>query len=145
VLRVNGSSGDSVLRRVRVGRFDPFEIFMAAPPSNESGPARFALYGWLTWPAPGDPVWPLPLGVGDLCFPPPRENPPRLKAIWNNLRHESFLGTPTLPSTPAPGVVFRKMNGLRRRVNFLLQGIVADAASPSGRAAVTNAIAVESR
>jgi hypothetical protein len=45
----------------------------------------------------------------------------------------------------APSVVLRRAAGIRTVATFFVQGIIVDSASPSGRAAVTNGIVVQSR
>src|SRR5262249_41290511 len=113
VLFVNGSAGAGLERRVVADKDAAFEITMGLPPSLAGHAARFALSGWLGWPAAGTKRT-LPFGLGESCMPTPltHDGPPNPKAIWNNAGHDALLGTPTLPSAPAPSTVFRRAAGL---------------------------------
>jgi hypothetical protein len=70
---------------------------------------------------------------------------PQPRIIWNNIGRAWLLGAATLPSSPAPSVVFRARRGIGRAGRGFLQGLVVDYASPQGQVGVTNGIALESR
>jgi hypothetical protein len=145
VLFVNDSPGSGPAREVVTGRFDPFEIRMDAPPSMQGGPARFALYAYVADPI-ASRVTLLPQRLGFFCMETPITvpSPWMLKKIWNNIGKESILGTPDLPSTPAPSIVLDRPGGLGAAAEFFLQGILVDPWAPSGKAAITNGIRVRS-
>jgi VCBS repeat protein len=145
VLRVNGSAGEGPERSLVVDRSAPLEIRMDAPPLDPSGPAAFVLYGWSALPD-ATTVRELPLGVGQSCLPLPLHGvAPQPFVTWNNLGHTRALGAATLPSRAAPSVVWRARRGIGRAGRGFLQGLIVDYASPQGRIAVTNGIALESR
>jgi hypothetical protein len=147
VLLVNFGRGLSGGRTLRFARGQSIEVEMFAPPSKPSGPSRFFLAAWAAVPSDAT-LTPLPAGLGTACLPMPIVGgSPRPGAIWNNFGGEAAtrLGAATHPSSPAPSVVFRSASGIGREVTFFLQGIIADAAAPNGRAAVTNGILVEIR
>jgi hypothetical protein len=86
----------------------------------------------------------LPFGLGETCIPTPLSGggPPNPKAIWNNIGKTARLGAATLPSAPAPSILFSRAGGLGRTVTFTVQGLILDSASLQGQAAVTNAVVV---
>jgi hypothetical protein len=144
VLFVNGSAGSGASRRIQVDPLAPFEIRVDAPPALPAGPSPCAIWAYLGQPDDDSPTA-LPMGVGTVCMPPPFASPPRLKAIWNSIGHWNVLGQPTLPSSPAPSVLLSRPGGIGRRIDAFIQGVILDSASPSGLAAVTNGVYVDSR
>ena len=69
------------------------------------------------------------------------------KKIANNIG-KAILGKENWPgpeTTPAPFTLIHAPDGLGFEGIFTLQGIVVDADAPNGRAAITNAIVLESR
>jgi len=140
VLFVNDSIGVGSERELTLGPADPVEIRMENSPSRPR--SRFALYGW-----PKEPTErsgrDLAFGLGGMCLPPPLAPACRfpIAVVWNNIvGHDDLLGTPNLPSSPAPSVVATIHFGLGSGATVFLQGIVLDRAAPNGRAAVTNGI-----
>lgn len=144
VLFVNDSAGTGPDRAVNALRFEPFTIFMSSPP-GESGPVPFALYAW-TAARSDATLRQLPRGIGRTCLPmPPSGGAPAPLVVWNTWGRARVLGAPTRPATGAPSIVLSLPSGAGRPARFFLQGLVRDARSPSGRAAVTNGITVEIR
>ena len=144
VLFANGSAGAGAERRIVIGRFDPFELRVDAPPSLASAGTCF--YAWLGEPH-GGTVQLLPRGLGRIAMPTPVRPGclPRPRQLWNNLGFEPLLGTPTLPSSPAPSVLVSAPGGLGGRVVAYVQGFIRDASAPNGRAAVTNGLVLDVR
>ncbi len=138
VLLVNAYPGDSVRREVSLAVNQPMVIVMARP-SSRTTISRFVLYASLRDPGPSD-VTSLPRGLGDMIFSPPfLEGSP--VAIWNNVGHSAILGRATLPSSPAPSVVFRRNSGAPRPVVVALQGLIEDDGSQiPARWSVTNGV-----
>lgn len=145
VLFINDSAGVGADRTVSITPTDPFSLRIAAPPSNPSGPAPFALYGWFGEPD-GGTVAPLPKGTGLLCMSIPLSGAggPLPRIIWNNLGKEPHLESANTPSQPAPSVLAERSTGIGRSGTFFLQGILRDDGSIQGRAAVTNGLRVVS-
>ena len=143
VLFVNESSGGA-RRRVVLTPSDAFEIFVTTPPAA-TGRASFALYAWTPRPGEGG-RFALPFRVGFTCLPTPLSSEgPAPRVVWNNTGRAA-LGTPTLPSSPSPSVVFARPRGLGRAATFLVQGVIADVASAGTRpASVTNGVIVDVR
>ncbi|MBI1854014.1 MAG: hypothetical protein HYR85_27060 [Planctomycetes bacterium] len=141
VLLVNASVGDPVTRELSLVRGSPMSIVMAQPTGQLR--ARFALYAW-----PGEPtastLASLPRHVGAMVFPPPfAGGSPRV--VWNNVGRVWALGVPTLPSTPAPSIVFRRAS-TPAPVTLTLQGIIEDDGSQSATGlSVTNAVILRVR
>jgi len=142
-LRVNGQTGDR-RRVVRVGRFEPLWIEMAAPPHGPS-PARFACYAWLDEPD-RITLTVQPFGLGTTGFPTflaggPGNLPLR---TWNNLGHRRRLGEPDLPSTPAPSVLLDRVQSVSLPSKVTLQGFIEDLGSEAqGPVSITNAVVLE--
>jgi cold shock CspA family protein len=141
VLFVNASSGDPLTREVLMGTGQPIISAMTAPSTLPQ--SRFALYAWLREPN-ASTLTPLPRDLGFMVIAPPflGRTPP---VIWNNLGYRRVLGTPTLPSRPAPVVIFRS-EGTSTPITFTLQGFIEDGGSaiPEG-VSVTNALVVHVR
>ena len=142
VLLVNGSSGDDAARTITLARDAAIEITMDRPPAMP-GDAGFALYVFAKAPN-ASTVAALPFGIGDAAMkmPPSGAGAQPLK-IWNNIGKPGVLGAPDFPSSPAPSTVLNRPTGLGRVGTFTFQGIIRDSASPSGIAAVTNGIVVQ--
>lgn len=139
VMFVNGSSGLGPARRLRVDRFAPFRIDMAASPGDPQ--SAFALFAWIGAPDPGSVVA-APGTTGSIGMRPPFAGGAP-KKTWNNLGNEPAYGAPNLPSTAAPSVVIERPR-LPKRARFYLQGIIEDSSAPEGLA-VTNGIEVTAR
>jgi hypothetical protein len=144
VLRVNGTPGSALERRLDLASDAPIEIAMSAPPALQPALARFALYAWLGVEPTTASVRRLPLGLGLAGLPMPLVpgGSPAPRIVWNNLGRPNRLGSATLPSAPAPSVVLSRPAGVGRRATFTLQGLIEDPAAPNARAAVTNAVIV---
>jgi len=144
VLFVNDSVGAGDDRLVSLLTFQPLTIFMASPP-GETGAVPYALYAWTAAATPGA-VSRLPGGAGWTCLPMPiTGGSPAPAVIWNTWGFRRALGAPTRAAAPAPSIVLSIPNGPGRPARFFLQGLIRDARSPSGRAAVTNGITVDIR
>ncbi len=143
VLFVNEATGGAT-RRVRVAIGAPIRIEMTTPP-GATRPARFALYAWTQALASADRVT-LPFFIGCTALPTPLTGGfPQPGAVWNNTGRAA-LGSPTLPSVPAPSIVWERPAGIGRPARFLLQGIVEDASSAGTRpASATNGVVVDVR
>jgi len=146
VVLVNGTAGSPLDRRVSLTPADPFTLSLLGPPSNESGPARFACYIWVGTPSP-DSVRTLPFDLGVSCMVmPPSSDPERpmddSKKIANNIGRFGILGVPNLPSTPAPVDLVTRPNGVGREITVFVQGLMLDSAAPEGRAGVTNGVEI---
>jgi hypothetical protein len=144
VLFVNGSVGRGTLRRVSVGRDEPFEIFMDRAPANQR--SRFVLYGWADTPTVSS-LTALPFGLGSSGLPTPLSGPApgSLRAIWNNTGRP-IAGNPTRNSDPAPSFLVQAPNGVGVQGTFFLQGVMADTGSSSPRnGSTTNGIVVTVR
>ncbi len=138
VLLVNNGRGDSLRREVTVRVGQPIRVVMARP-SNRSGESPFVLYGWPLVPDASTRT-PVPQLFGSFVIPPPfRRGQPA--AIWNNLGYGAVLGRPTLPSSPAPSIVFRRASGAPHPVTVTMQGLIEDdgSAIPQG-ISITNAV-----
>lgn len=144
VVFVNSQSGGAIERRVTLAPSDPFTIDLTGPPSNEVGPAKFALYAWVGSPD-ASTVRTLPMSLGTSCMvmPPnsgaPQDDP---KKIWNNIGATGFLGVPNLPSSPAPLQLISKPGGIGRTITAFVQGLMLDSAAPQGQAGVTNGVEI---
>ncbi len=138
VLLANAYRGDPLRREVPVETGRPILIAMANP-SNRSATSRFALYARVGEPDAGMLTL-LPRGLGSMIFPPPFHGGHPV-AIWNNAGYREILGTPTLPSSPAPSLVFTRPGGAMRPIAVALQGLIQDDGSqiPEGWS-VTNAV-----
>jgi hypothetical protein len=147
VLFVNARSG-GLTRRVYVRPGAPLSVSMNLPPATATPPgtAAYALYAWRGEPN-RNTVRALPLGLGSIAFPMPLapQGTPQPIAIWNNAGFTGRLGAPTLPSAPAPSVVFGTPTGLPAGRTITLQGVIADPGAPNGRAAVTNGVVIRAR
>jgi len=143
VLFVNGRSSDDGARVLLLDQNGPLEIELGRPPAAAEGTeSLFALYLWDEWPN-CETLRLLPLGIGLTCMPTPLggEGP---RIVWNNTG-KSALGSPRLPSRPAPAVVLSRKR-IGRSGRFFLQGIVADPGSTARRpASVTNGIGLDVR
>ena len=133
-------------RTVTFGPTDAFSIDLTGPPSKPAGPSRFALYAWVgATDASSLRVLPFDLGVSCRVMPlssdpkRPQDDP---RKIWNNIGKENVLGTPGLPSTPAPLELISKPGGVGRSIEAFLQGLMLDTAAPQGQAGVTNAVRI---
>jgi hypothetical protein len=141
VLFVNAGSGDPLTREVVLGIGQPIIAAITSPSTLPQ--ARFALYAWLREPN-ASTLAPLPRDLGAMVIAPPflGRTPP---VIWNNLGYRRVLGTPTLPSRPAPLVLFRH-EGSPDSITVTLQGFIEDAGSPIPEGvSVTNALVVRVR
>ncbi len=138
VLLVNAYQGDVDTREVTIGVHQPILVTMARPSSNSST-THFALYAVIGPPNEGG-IATLPRNVGTMAFPPPfMGGQPR--AIWNNAGFRAILGAPTLPSNPAPSIVFRRTSGASRPVTLTFQGLIEDdGSSIPERWSVSNAV-----
>jgi Tol biopolymer transport system component len=136
VLLANGVVGDETTRELSLAVGQPITAVMVQPSSRAS--ARFAMYAWGRAPR-ASTLAALPRGVGSLVFPPPfLGGAPAV--VWNNVGRSATLGAPTMSSQPAPSVLFQT-SGSPTAVTVTLQGLIEDAASPSGTGfSVTNAI-----
>ncbi len=143
VLLVNAYQGDPLRRDVLLQTGQPILIAMVNP-SSRSAPSRFALYARVGEPGAGM-LTSLPRGLGSMIFPPPfRGGHPA--AIWNNAGFQPILGTPTLPSSPAPSLVFSRPGGAPNPIIVTLQGLIEDDGSQiPERWSVTNALIVHVR
>ncbi len=143
VLLVNAYQGDPLRRDVLLQTGQPILIAMVNP-SSRSAPSRFALYARVGEPGAGM-LTSLPRGLGYMIFPPPfRGGHPA--AIWNNAGFQPILGTPTLPSSPAPSVVLNRPGGAPNPITVALQGLIEDDGSQiPERWSVTNAVIVHVR
>jgi hypothetical protein len=143
VLFVNDSAGGPE-RRLALTTYEPLTLFMNVPPAS-AGSAPYSLYLWVGG-VDSAGRRELPQRIGSTCMPTPLSGgSPRLRAIWNNAGRTN-LGTPTLPSTPAPSIVVSVPTGTRRPVTFFIQGIIADPGAIGSRpASVTNGVLVEAR
>jgi len=138
VLIINGGIGAGTFRRLEIDRTASFQMRMRAPSAMGGGPARFALFATIGWPDECT-ILPVPGGYGPIAF-----HPTRARKRWNNTGDSAF-GAADLPSSPAPSIVLRRQNGLKKRIRVTLQGVIQDPASPSGVYAVTNGILLDSR
>jgi len=139
VLRINGNEGDAD-RLVVVTIGSPLTITMDVPPSGPI-PAPFAMYGWVGEPSESTAT-PHPKGVGTMCFPTPVTGGlPQPNRIWNNIGHFGILGTPHLPSEPAPSTVLSKPSGILFAITATFQGFILDDGSSARHpASITNAV-----
>lgn len=147
VLRINGSARDCARRRITISATDPLRIEMDVPPSRAGGSSRFALFGWAGEPS-ASTTRELPFGLGCSAMPTPLSpGGALLRPIeaWNNIGKPRFLGSSTLPSSPAPCTVLDLPGGLGFRATLFFQGFILDSAAPNGKAAVTNGIVLEVR
>jgi archaellum component FlaF (FlaF/FlaG flagellin family) len=141
VLFVNAGAGDPLTREVVLGIGQPIIAAITSPSTLPQ--ARFALYAWLREPNASTLVT-LPRNLGAMVIAPPflGRTPP---VIWNNLGYRRVLGTPALPSRPAPSVLFWH-EGPPDPITFTLQGFIEDAGSPIPEGvSVTNALVVHVR
>ncbi|MBI1850421.1 MAG: PD40 domain-containing protein [Planctomycetes bacterium] len=144
VLLVNALAGEEVTRALSVPLGQRLTTVMLAPSSRASAP--FVLFAWA-----GEPdmttLAPLPRSAGTLVFPPPfTGRAPQPRAIWNNLGFANTLGTASLPSIPAPSIVFTAPHGAARPATITMQGLIADdAARIPEQVSVTNAVIVRIR
>ncbi len=138
VLLVNAYQGDPVRREVVLPVNSSIVIAMTRP-SSRNTTTRFVLYASLGDPIPAS-LTQLPRGLGYMVFSPPFTGG-RPAAIWNNAGHPEVLGRATLPSSPAPSVVFRRASGAAHPAVVALQGLIQDDGSriPEGWS-VTNAV-----
>ncbi|MBI3847209.1 MAG: IPT/TIG domain-containing protein [Planctomycetes bacterium] len=139
VLSLNAVSGDPTTREVALTVNRSITVVMSTPSSRSS--AKFALYAWQGEPTAATLTL-LPRGLGSLVFPAPFVSAvPQPAVIWNNIGHNSTLGAPSLASSSAPSLVFRRQRGAQRPAVATFQGLIEDSASqiPEG-VSVTNAI-----
>ncbi len=143
VLSINGDRGICAGGSVVVGIGEPIEIRLDAPPAGPS-PAPFALYAWLAAPVPSKD-YPQPEGLGSTCLPTFfSAGLPKPSLVWNNAGHVGRLGSPDLPSSPAPTTVVARARGVANPVVVTLQGILADDGSAAQvPASVTNAVVLQ--
>jgi Tol biopolymer transport system component len=137
-LLVNAVAGDPITRELTLHVGGPISVVMTSPSSRSSAP--FALYVWRAAPDAAT-VMRLPARVGFVVFPTPLSPVlgPQPFAIANSW--DPRLGAATMPSAPAPTIVARAPQGIRRPLVATLQGIIQDDASLSpAHASVTNAI-----
>ena len=64
------------------------------------------------------------------------------EVFWNNLGFETYLGSPTNNSVPAPCTVIQLPGGLPAGQQFTLQGIIEDDGAIHPIAAITNAVVI---
>jgi hypothetical protein len=131
-------------RQIVMTQSDPFLLTMDAPPSKPGGPSRFVLYFYVGTPTAAT-LRALPLGLGTFCMPTymTDENPAGLKRVTNNIGRVNQLGQSDFPSSPAPSAVLDKPSGIGKTGTIFIQGLVLDAWSPQGQAAITNGIQLE--
>jgi hypothetical protein len=145
VLLFNGSRGLGAARRIEIGPGDPATLTVDLPPSRLGKRAKFALYEWEVELPGSSAVNRLPLEIGYSILRAPKSPlstgslPTR---IWNNAGRHGFLGTPDLPSEPAPSTVFALPGGFGVETTLVYQGIIVDPDAPNGRGGMTNAIEV---
>jgi len=142
VLRVNGEAGNRKrIHTLSVG--EAFAISMDPPPAGPD-PAPFALYAWI---GVNDATncTPQPFALGTMCFPTILTGgDPWPNRIWNNIGKHPWLGTPGIPSDPAPSVVLSAPEGWPHPVTATLQGFILDNGSTADKpASVTNAVIVD--
>jgi Tol biopolymer transport system component len=139
VLLMDGLVGDSMTREVSLPVGHEISVALTSPSSRNR--SRFVLYGWPRVPSDAT-VTRLPRNVGALVFPAPfTGGSPQPAVIWNNLGFETTLGSPTLPSQPAPALILRLAHGSPRPLVATLQGLIQDSASVVPQhVSVTNAI-----
>jgi hypothetical protein len=143
VLLVNGSAGGPE-RRVVVAAGAPLAFGMELPPARTVA-AKFIVHSWVREPDSASTVR-LPGGLGMMSKIPRLVGPAAdRRETWNNVGRVPLLGAPTRPSSPAPSEFLALGGGVRRRITFVLQGLIRDPASPSGSFAVTNGVVVEVR
>jgi hypothetical protein len=139
VLFVNESAGAGTSRTVTVGIGDPLLIRLDGPPSRPSPLlTSYVLYGSLGEKVLSD-VETLPQGVGRICLRTPLTGGV-VDVTWNTIGRASLLGPATIASLRAPAVLYDGPAAAPRPLELLLQGILIDPGSPSGLAAVTNAV-----
>jgi DNA-binding beta-propeller fold protein YncE len=141
VLAVNGSAGN-YHRIVNAPTGGPLAFSLAAYPGASEQPFRYVVFAVRREAGPADPR-PLPLGLGETCFPTPITGGTAYTA-FNTLGHTSRLGSPVVPGTPlGPGTIFtvpRLRPGLAG-LRFTFQGIVLECCA--GRpASPTNAVVI---
>lgn len=140
IVRVDGRTGSGATRFVSVPAGVPAMLAVDAPPSNPAGPAPFVLYGY-PLPPTDTSVTLQPRNLGFACQPTPVSGaaPGLITEIWNNTGRR-FLGMSTQSSQPAPwqGMLPTLASGQ----TLWLQGLIADANAPNGKAAVTNGVLV---
>jgi hypothetical protein len=142
VLLANGSAGgaDHV---VDLALGEPFQVDVVGPPSGPAS-ARFFLYGWSGEPSDSS-VTSLPFGIGCLCLSGFVTGGSSLKT-WNNVGRWNVIGTPNLPSSPAPSRLFRMPAGIGLPVTATIQGVIMDQGSAGSQAwSSTNALILRIR
>lgn len=120
ILRVNGQAIQGGLRRITVPAGIPFQISVDVPPSNPQPSATapfFVMWARMGSPSTASP-WPLPLGIGDLCFDPTQS------ATFMQIAATAPWSA-TMPALPTPFMVS-------------LQGAIFD--TPQAHIAVTNLV-----
>jgi FG-GAP repeat protein len=145
VLRANGSAGGP-MRLLDVDRGAPFTLTLANPPSRAGHHSRYALYGWIGLPS-GATLAQHPLDLGLMAFPSPvTGGAPQPRVIFNTLHHDTILGTPTLPSVPAPATLVSLRPGVLLPGDATLQGLIKDEnASNTLGVSITNGIRLRIR
>jgi len=135
VLLVNGV--ETTLARVTQGA--PMTITVQQPPTTAS-PASFYVAGYFGR-VPDGSSFPLPLGIGEMCFTP-RPIHPQDPRLFDLAESSGGLTSALMTSHPAPwtGGLLPPMVDYEAT----LQGICTDDSAPSGYA-VTNAVEVISR
>jgi hypothetical protein len=138
VLFVNDSAGGPK-RRVEAATWQPIDVHVTTPPSA-AGRVPFVLWAWSEEPR-RDTVTLLPFGLGLSSRPMPFAGAdPAIRATWNAWGRARAFGSPRDGTPQAPATVFSDRNGAGRPARVFLQGLVLDAWSPSGAAAVTNGV-----
>ncbi|MBI1853024.1 MAG: FG-GAP repeat protein [Planctomycetes bacterium] len=145
VLFVNGGVGGPQ-RLADVDRTAPFAMTLSGPPSRVGHRSRYVLYGWLGLPTRATLV-PHPLDLGSMAFATPISGGSRQpRVIFNTLGHEVIVGTPTLPSAPAPTTIVSLPPHVLRAADATLQGIIKDEnASNTLGVSITNGIRLRIR
>ncbi|MBI1850728.1 MAG: IPT/TIG domain-containing protein [Planctomycetes bacterium] len=144
VLLVNALAGDEWSRHVTLDRGQPVMLTMSQPTNRPR--ATFVLYAWRGLPN-ARTLTVLRGGGGTMVFPPPfAHRSPQPIAIWDNTSHARTFGDATLPSLPAPSVIFRRTHGFRNPARVTFQGIIEDSGSPNRSGwSLTNAVILSLR
>ncbi|MBI1853345.1 MAG: HYR domain-containing protein [Planctomycetes bacterium] len=146
VLFINSSIGDPVRRELTVHYQQPISGNIIAPPGRAA--SQFVMYAWRR-PANTGPglanltpqiLGPNNFGVMALPTPVSGGSPQPLKR-WNNCCNPIDFGTPNLPSSAAPSVLFSRAGGLRVSLTAVFQGfIIDDGANNAFGLSITNAV-----
>ncbi len=138
VIFIDGSSGDDSYRVVTRQVHEVFAITVAAPSAGP--PVAPGAYYFVLGEPTDLTATPQPLGLGTMVFSSPLTGGSPFR-IANTLGHHAQLGTPNVPSQPAPTVLVPRPTGLARPVSVTLQGFIRENGSAAQRpASVTNAV-----